>query len=316
MAKWKNPISKIKLHEVNYATDKTVSYSQYATWRACNYQWYLAYAQNNAVYSQSIHTVFGTAIHNTLQYYIDYIFNISGKKADEIDLESYFKTQLTEEYKKGLVQNKNQQYSTPDELREFYEDGCEIIKAFKKDRVKWFGLRGWRLIGCEVPIIYPIAEKSNLFMKGYIDLVLYDEKYDRYYIYDIKTSTRGWGDKEKKNQTKMQQILLYKKFYSELYGVDKDKIHVEFIVVKRKVWNSPDFIVPRTQTVTPASGKTKMKQAENDFQQFLNECFTNDGKYIFDKEYPMNISKDTCTWCPFSTNGLCNKGEKKVTFFA
>ena len=23
MAKWKNPISKIKLHEVNYATDKT-----------------------------------------------------------------------------------------------------------------------------------------------------------------------------------------------------------------------------------------------------------------------------------------------------
>jgi hypothetical protein len=153
-------------------------------------------------------------------------------------------------------------------------------------------------------------------MKGYIDLVLYDEKYEQYYIYDIKTSTRGWGDKEKKNQTKMQQILLYKKFYSELYGVDKDKIHVEFIVVKRKVWDSPDFIVPRTQTVTPASGKTKMKQAENDFQQFLNECFTNDGKYIFDKEYPMNISKDTCTWCPFSTNGLCDKGEKKVTFFA
>ena len=91
-----------------------------------------------------------------------------------------------------------------------------------------------------------------------LDLVLYDEKYDRYYIYDIKTSTRGWGDKEKKNQTKRQQILLYKKFYSELYGVDKDKIHVEFIVVKRKVWDSPDFIVPRTQTVTPASGKTKI----------------------------------------------------------
>jgi hypothetical protein len=169
MAKWKNPISKIKLHEVNYATDKTVSYSQYATWRACNYQWYLAYAQNNAVYSQSIHTVFGTAIHNTLQYYIDYIFNISGKKADEIDLESYFKTQLTEEYKRGLIQNKNQQYSTPDELREFYEDGCEIIKAFKKDRIKWFGLRGWRLIGCEVPIIYPIAEKSNnIFFNSFV----------------------------------------------------------------------------------------------------------------------------------------------------
>jgi len=315
MAKWKSPTSKIKLHEVNYVTDKTVSYSQYATWRTCNYQWYLAYAQNNLIYSQNIHTVFGTAIHNTLQYYIDTIYNISNKKADELDLNTYFKTQLTEEYKKGLKQNKDQQYSTPDELREFYEDGCAIIDSFKKDKVKWFKVRNWRLVGCEVPIVYPIEGHNNLYMKGFIDIVVYDEKYNMYYIYDIKTSTRGWGDKEKKNPTKMQQILLYKKFFSELYGVDVNQINVEFIVVKRKVWNNPDFVIPRTQTVTPASGKTKMKQAENDFKQFLTECFNSDGGYIFDKEYPMNISKESCTWCPFS-NGLCDKGEKKVSFFS
>lgn len=316
MAKFKNPTEKVKLHEINYAIDKTVSYSQYSTWRSCNYQWYLAYAQNKQVYSQSIHTIFGTSIHNTLQYYIDYCFNISGKKADELDLDTYFKTQLTEEYKKGLIQNKNQQYSSPDELREFYNDGCEIIKAFKKDKTRWFGLRGWKLIGCEIPIIYPITGKSNLYMKGFIDLVMYHETYDEYYIYDFKTSTKGWGDKEKKNQTKMQQILLYKKFYSELYGVEQDKIHVEFIVLKRKLWENSDFTIPRTQSVKPAAGKTKMKQAIQDFQQFLDECFTEDGNYIYDKQYSMNISKDTCTWCPFSTNGLCNKGENKPTFFS
>ena len=314
MAKWKNPISKTKLYEVNYAVDKTVSYSQYATWRTCNHQWYLAYAQNNLVYSQNIHTVFGTAIHNTLQYYMDYVYRVSGRKADELDLDVYFKEQLTETYKKGLEQNKGIQYSTPDELREFYQDGVEIIKSFKKDKIKWFGLRGWRLIGCEVPIVYPIKGKTNLFMKGYIDLVMYNEKYNTYHIFDFKTSYKGWGDKEKKNQTKLQQLLLYKKFYSELYGVDIEQISVEFIVLKRKVWDNADFVIPRTQTVLPASGKTKMKQAENDFQQFLNECFTNDGGFIFDKEYPMNISKESCTWCPFNGN-LCNKGEKKVEFF-
>ena len=314
MAKWKNPISKTKLYEINYAVDKTVSYSQYATWRTCNHQWYLAYAQNNLVYSQNIHTVFGTAIHNTLQYYMDYVYRVSGRKADELDLDVYFKEQLTETYKKGLEQNKGIQYSTPDELREFYQDGVEIIKSFKKDKIKWFGLRGWRLIGCEVPIVYPIKGKTNLFMKGYIDLVMYNEKYNTYHIFDFKTSYKGWGDKEKKNQTKLQQLLLYKKFYSELYGVDIEQISVEFIVLKRKVWDNADFVIPRTQTVLPSSGKTKMKQAENDFQQFLNECFTNDGGFIFDKEYPMNISKESCTWCPFNGN-LCNKGEKKVEFF-
>ncbi len=112
----------------------------------------------------------------------------------------------------------------------------------------------------------------------------------------------------------MQQILLYKKYFSELYGIDIEKIHVEFIVVKRKVWDSPDFVVPRTQTVTPASGKIKMKQADQDFQQFLNECFTDEGNFILDKKYPMNISKESCTWCPFN-NGLCDKGEKKEQFF-
>ena len=314
MAKFKNITHKTKLHEVNYAIDKTVSYSQYATWRTCNYQWYLAYAQNNQVYSQNIYTVFGTAIHNTLQYYIDKVFNVSNKKANEIDLNDYFKTQFTEEYKRGLKVNKDQQYSNPDEMREFYEDGCLIIDAFKKDKIKWFGVRGWKLIGCEVPIVYPVHEHQNLYMKGFIDLVVYDETYDKYYIYDIKTSYKGWGDKEKKNQTKMQQILLYKKYFSELYGVDLDKIEVEFIVVKRKIWENADFNIPRVQGVKPAAGKIKMKQAEQDFQQFLNECFTNDGGFIFDKEYPMNISKESCTWCPFNGN-LCNKGEKKVEFF-
>jgi hypothetical protein len=315
MAKFKNPTSKIKLHEINHATDKTVSYSQYATWRNCQHQWYLNYARGNYIFSPSIHATFGTAMHTTLQHYIDQIYNVSGKKADEIDLDAYLKEQLTNEYKKTLDSNKGQHFSNPDELREFYEDGVEIIKAFKKDRSKWFGLRSWKLIGIEVPILYPIKDKTNLFMKGFIDIVVYDEKYDQYYIYDIKTSYKGWGDKEKKDQTKLQQILLYKKFFSELYNIDINKINVEFIVVKRKVWNNPEFVIPRTQSVLPAAGKTKMKQAETNFSEFLNECFTNDGMYLLEKEYPKNVTSN-CKWCAFGSNGMCDKGEKKVTFFS
>ena len=66
MAKFKNPVNKIKLHEINYAIDKTVSYSQYSIWRKCPYQWYLNYVKGEAVYTPTIHTVFGTSNNTAL----------------------------------------------------------------------------------------------------------------------------------------------------------------------------------------------------------------------------------------------------------
>ena len=314
MAKFKNPISKIKLHEVNHVTDKTVSYSQYSIWKTCQHQWYLNYAQNKRVFSPSIHAVFGTAIHETLQHYLNTVYSVSNAQADNIDLDSFLKECFTKCYKENLEQNKNQHFSSPDELREFYDDGVEIIKAFKRNKVKWFGNRGWHLIGIEIPIMYPLENKANLYLKGFIDIVVYDESEDKYYIYDFKTSTRGWSEKEKKNQTKLQQILLYKKYFGKLYNIDIDKINVEFIIVKRKIWSNPDFTIPRLQGVAPAAGKTKMKQAEEDFQEFLNECFTPDGNYIF-KEYPKTVSDKSCKWCPYSNNGMCDKGQKKPEIF-
>jgi hypothetical protein len=313
MVKFKNPTN-IKLYEINHATDRTVSYSQYSTWRNCQYQWYLNYAQGNYIYNPSIHTVFGTAIHETLQTYLERIFNVSNAAANREDWIAFFKGSFTKEYQEQLKNNKNQHFSSPDEMREFFDDGVEIIKAFVKDKSKWFGVKGWELIGIETPIIYPLEGKTNLYMKGFIDLIMYNKELDQYFIYDFKTSTRGWGDKEKKDETKSQQILLYKKFFSDLYKVDLDKIEVEFIILKRKVFESPDYPIPRTTGFKPAAGKIKMKKTLDSFNQFLTECFTSDGNFIHGKEYPMNVGSN-CKWCAFGQNGTCDKGEKKKQFF-
>jgi hypothetical protein len=314
MAKFKNP-TKIKLHEINHTTDRTVSYSQYSTWRSCQYQWYLNYAKGNYIFTPSIHTCFGTAIHNTLQSYLEMIFTVSNAQAERKDWVQHFKDTLTEEYKTQLKNNKNQHFSSPDELREFFEDGIEIIKSFKKDKSKWFGVRGWELVGIETPIIYPLEGKTNLYMKGFIDLIMFNHNTGKYFIYDFKTSTRGWTDKEKKDETKTQQILLYKKYFSDLYKVNQDDIEVEFIVLKRKLFESPDFVIPRIQGFKPAAGKIKMKKTLDSFNQFLDECFTQDGLFNYSKEYAMNVGQN-CKWCPFSQNGMCNKGvEEKVNKF-
>ena len=49
---------------------KTVSFSQYAMHKKCPHQWELAYLKKLHVYSDSIHTIFGTAVHDVLQKYI------------------------------------------------------------------------------------------------------------------------------------------------------------------------------------------------------------------------------------------------------
>jgi ATP-dependent exoDNAse (exonuclease V) beta subunit len=89
--------------------------------------------------------------------------------------------------------------------------------------------------------MYPLENKANLYLKGFIDIVVYDESEDKYYIYDFKTSTRGWSEKEKKNQTKLQQILLYKKYFGKLYNIDIDKINVEFILDEPEI---PEYQSP------------------------------------------------------------------------
>ena len=138
---------------------------------------------------------------------------------------------------------------------------------------------------------------------------------NRYTIYDIKTSTRGWGDKEKRDQIKVNQILLYKKFFSQLKGVPEENIDVVFFIVKRKIFETNEFTIPRIQQFKPAHGKLKIKQAYESFCNFLTECFNPDGTYQ-EKEYPMKVSR-LCTWCPFNDKPeLCNKnGESKNKFF-
>ena len=80
-----------------------------------------------------------------------------------------------------------------------------------------------------------------MYIKGYIDFVLYNENTNKIKIFDIKTSKNGWRDKEKKDELKMQQIILYKEYFARQYKMDPEQIDVEFFVVKRKLYENLDF---------------------------------------------------------------------------
>ena len=309
MAKKKSTEIELKIKnyqkpEINHAFQKSVSYSQFSMWASCPHKWYLTYVENKQPYQASIHTVFGTAFHETIQEYITVMYNESGASADRMDLIGLFQSKFSEVYAKEY-KAAGAHFTNAEEMGNFFEDATAILNFIKKNRNKLFTIRKMRLLGIEIPLLLNVA--NNVFLKGFIDFVLYDEELDKVYIYDIKTSTRGWSDKEKKDDSKIAQILLYKEYFSKQFGFDVEKIEVEYFIVKRKIWEQSEYPTPRTQSFKPASGKNKRKQAVENFHSFIKDCFDGVGKPQL-KSYLKNVGESSCKWCPYKDlPELCDK---------
>lgn len=290
--------------EVNHAFQRSVSYSQYSMWSSCPHRWYLTYVENKQPYQASIHTVFGTAFHETIQDYITVMYSESGAAADRMDLIALFQEKFSKIYAKEY-KAAGAHFSNAEEMGEFFDDAIAILNWIKKNRNRIFTIRKMKLLGIELPLLLKVA--NNLFYKAFVDFALYDEDLKKVYIYDIKTSTRGWSDKEKKDDSKIAQVLLYKEYFSKQYGIDIDSIEVEYFIVKRKIWEQSEYPIPRVQSFKPASGKNKRNQTLNNFQAFINDCFDDNGKPQI-KQYLKNAGESSCKWCPYNDKqDLCDK---------
>ena len=286
---------------------KTVSFSQMQTYYDCPHKWDVQYRRKLIPFEQSIHTTFGTSFHELMQHYLTVMYTQSAKAADQIDASEYLLERLRHNYKEGVAQN-GSHYSTKEQLAEFYEDGLAIFDWFRKKRTGYFTTKQQHLVGIETPILIPAAETNpNILYKGFIDLVMYDETSGKFTIYDIKTSTRGWGDREKKNPIKVAQVLLYKRYYSKQFNVPEDNIEVVFFVVKRKLMENCDFPQKRVQTFIPTQGTAKVKSAVQLMQDFIAECFDPEGKPL-EKQHKQNFGEYSCKFCPLvNNNELCPK---------
>ena len=289
---------------VNFAYEKNVSYSQLSMYTQCPKKWALQYRDGHKIREQSIHMTFGTALHETLQMYLDVMYNKSAAEADRIDLIADFEERLRDCYAEAYKANSKEHFSTPNQLREFFDDGVAIIEYIQKNRNKYFSKRGWSLDGCEIPIVLaPNPHLSRVKYMGYLDVVLYHEETEKFVIIDIKTSTRGWGPKERKDKSKQYQLVLYKKFFAQQYNVSVSNIDIEFFIVRRKLWESQDFAIKRVQQFRPPSGKTSINRATKSLSEFMDNCFTSEG--YNQKNMPALINNN-CKWCPYHKTHLCD----------
>ena len=156
-----------------------------------------------------------------------------------------------------------------------------------------------QLAGIETLLYQEI--RPGVFFKGLIDLVFYHPVNDTWTIMDIKTSTAGWKDKQKKNPNLTAQVILYKEFVAKQFGIDKEKINVEFFIVKRRVPKDAEYasMQRRVQEFRPNDGPRKTKQVLEQMNKFISDVVDENGEYI-DKDYKCNNPFGKCENCsPF-----------------
>ena len=294
-------INKTVVPEMDWDTQKNISYTQLSAWSECPHRWKTMYI-DRIKQPPSIYFSFGTAMHETLQEYMELMYNKGQQHADEFDAHADFTERFMNEYKAD-TEKLGEQVTTKKVLIEFMNDGLNIIDFFLRHRQEHFQKHGWKLLGIEMPIlIAPHEDYPNVKMMGKLDLVMFDETMHRVVIWDIKTSTRGWMKHDKENKAKTSQMVIYKKYFAEQYNVPVENIDVRYFIVKRKIPANPRYPImkSRIQKFEPSSGKTTQNKLGKDIKSFIEDVFI-DGSHMYDTD---NIDKilaetDKCSskWC-------------------
>lgn len=273
-----------------------LSYSQISTYNKCPKLWEEQYLRKNIPFKQNIYLVFGNAMHETIQEWLRVLYHEKVKTANNLNLDQLLYDNMIKAYKTAKAMNNHEHFTDADTLQQFWLDGKHILQFLKKKRNAYFTTKTMQLAGIETLLYQEI--KPGIKFKGLIDLVFYHPVNDTWTIMDIKTSTRGWNAEYKKNPNLTAQVVLYKEFFSKQFNVPKDKINVEFFIVKRRVPAEADFPSQqrRVQEFRPPSGPRKTKEVLQMVNKFIEETIDEDGKFI-DQEYSCNSPMGKCREC-------------------
>jgi hypothetical protein len=299
-----NPVYKLSIRDAE-SVPRRISYSQWSMWEKCPRQWKLAYIDGLAPFQASIDTCFGTAFHETLQYYLTVMYTESVKRADALDLRGILTNKLREEYTRNVTDSGGEHFSNPLQLAEYLEDGVAILEWFKKRRATYFSTKDWELVGIEIELCEPASERNpSVYWYGFIDVVLRHVPTNTIHILDIKTSRSGWNKHQKSDSVKAAQLVAYKNYFSRQFGVPQENITVEFFIVKRKLIEDSMFPQKRVQQFKPAAGTVTQKKIQRQIDTFVESCFEADGTKKADGNYPAVAGKGDkhCKYCPFKTD--------------
>lgn len=287
---------------------KKTSFSQFSNWFTCPHKFYRDYILKERQFEDSLNMSFGTAIHEALQHYLKTVFEVGDAEGEAINMMEFFIAAFKAQIEKKKIPH------TQDEFDEFVEDGKAILIEFKNpaNRLRYFPRSKWELIGIENELNVDI--RNNVNLTGFLDMVLKEKQSGRIKIIDFKTSTRGWNNAQKEEFTKTSQLILYKALYSKQYNIPLNMIDVEFIILKRKVYDPAKSRFPqsRIDIYKPEAHQKNILQVIQEFGKFVDTCFTTDGEYKTEIPYLKNPGprKKNCQYCQYAKSGVCDQKQE------
>jgi len=285
-----------------------VSFSQYTTWANCPEAWKLKYVDGHKDDDATIHTIFGTAMHEVIQEWLDILYNKSITVARSIDLDESLKEKLYNEFKSSITEVSGSKVFPCDKptLEQFYNQGTQILSYVQENYKKLFPTNNEKLVGIEYPI--DVEVRPGVRYIGFVDIITMNTLTGIYTLYDLKTSTSGWSSYQKNDKVKTSQLLLYKKFIAEHFNTLLDSIKVEYVILKRVIKESSVYPIPRVSSFEPPNAKPSVTRAWADFETFLDDCFDSEGNYKTDT-IKHKASKNACRFCVFrERKDLCKHG--------
>lgn len=285
-------------------TDNKISFSQYQMWKGCQFRWKLNYIDKLSMQSPSVALIFGTAMHEVLQAFLEKLYSTTVQEANDLPVEQMLHDCMLKEYTTMREQNGGGHFSTAAELSEYYSDGVQILRWFKSHRNEFFMKKDWELVGIELPIeVFPVESRPTVRLVGYLDLVMRNTKTGKIVIYDFKTSTKGWSKWAKADKIKTAQLVLYKTFYAQQFQIPPENIDVQYLILKRKIDEDAEYLAmkKRIQRFEPSHGKISQGFILREIQDFITMNFTEEGEYRTDVFYAPTAGVDSrnCKFCEY-----------------
>ncbi len=131
------------------------------------------YLEGKRIYDASLNIFFGTAIHHSIQTFLQTLYTESVEKADSLNLYELFKVKFEDEIVKEKSKPDSKFTFTDDEYTEFIFDGEDILKTFlsSKNRLKYFPSQKY-----ETPeLMLIVAAKDRRSFLTILDFIMYEQ---------------------------------------------------------------------------------------------------------------------------------------------
>ena len=99
-----------------------ISYSQLSMFSECPLRWKLNYIDDVTEREPSIHLLFGTAMHEVIQTWLEVMYHDSVKNANKLNLEQRLHDKMMEQFQKDKEAYGKNPYPL-EEMKEFFNDG-------------------------------------------------------------------------------------------------------------------------------------------------------------------------------------------------